>query len=71
MHLYLHLPEDQCYSAEYGYYRSPRFGHLLRIVKGAPPRNDVTIDTTPHVMAHSTGAIHSPSYHSEVDPLGK
>jgi len=63
MHLYLHLPDDQCYSAEYAYYRSPRSGHLLRIVDGAPPRDDVMLDAMPRAMAHSTGTIRSSLSH--------
>lgn len=37
LHTYLHLPEDQCYSAEYGFYRSPRSGHRLTLVNGPLP----------------------------------
>jgi hypothetical protein len=42
---YLHLPEDQCYSAEYGYYRSARRGHRLLLVNGPPPPAGPTVDS--------------------------
>ncbi len=32
---YLHRPEDQCYGPRYGYYRSPRRGHVLHGLTGS------------------------------------
>jgi len=37
LHTYFHLPEDQCYSSEFRFYRSARKGHRLTLVNGPLP----------------------------------
>jgi len=39
---FLHAPQDQAYSPHWTYYRSPRVGHLLRGLGGAPPSAEPT-----------------------------
>jgi hypothetical protein len=52
---YLHLPEDQCYSRSFAYYRSARLGHEAQIVR-TPTTNDARMarsDNTPPRRAKS------------------